>query len=102
MHCIFVLGSGYDVAQEKKVKSFWGSTFMKLEKTNFLLFISKGKYQCISPLYKFYFITILKLLLTCAFMLSELNETLECIIPFLYHLDPIMVEILLVVLCLAD
>jgi hypothetical protein len=35
-------------------------------------------------------------------MLQELNETLECIIPFLYHLDPIMVENTLVVLCLAD
>jgi hypothetical protein len=35
-------------------------------------------------------------------MLYELNETLECIIPFLYHLDPIMVENTLVVLCLAD
>jgi hypothetical protein len=35
-------------------------------------------------------------------MLYKLNETLECIIPFLYHLDPIMVENTLVVLCLAD
>jgi hypothetical protein len=25
-------------------------------------------------------------------MLYELNETLECIIPFVYHLDPIVVE----------
>jgi hypothetical protein len=24
-------------------------------------------------------------------MLLELNETLECIIPYVYHLDPIMV-----------
>jgi hypothetical protein len=31
-----------------------------------------------------------------------LNETLECIIPFLYHLDPIVVENPLVVLCLVD
>jgi hypothetical protein len=35
-------------------------------------------------------------------MLYELNETLECIIPFLYHLAPIMVENPLVVLCVAD
>jgi hypothetical protein len=35
-------------------------------------------------------------------MLQELNETLECIIPFLYHLDPIVMENPLVVLCLAD
>jgi hypothetical protein len=31
-----------------------------------------------------------------------LNETLECSIPFLYHLDHIMVENLLVMLCLVD
>jgi hypothetical protein len=35
-------------------------------------------------------------------MFQEFIETLECIIPFVYHLDPIVVEILLVVLCLAD
>jgi hypothetical protein len=35
-------------------------------------------------------------------MLLELNETLECIIPFIYHLDPIMVENPLVVLCLVN
>jgi hypothetical protein len=35
-------------------------------------------------------------------MLQQLNKTLECIIPFVYHLDPIMVENPLVVLCLAD
>jgi hypothetical protein len=34
-------------------------------------------------------------------MLWELNETLECIIPFLYHIAPIVVENLLVVLCLV-
>jgi hypothetical protein len=27
----------------------WGSTFVKLKKTNFLLFLSKGKHWCISP-----------------------------------------------------
>jgi hypothetical protein len=35
-------------------------------------------------------------------MLSELNETLDCSIPFLYHLAPIMVENPLVVLCLVN
>jgi hypothetical protein len=35
-------------------------------------------------------------------MLYELNETLECIIPFIYHLDPIVVKNLLAVLCLED
>jgi hypothetical protein len=35
-------------------------------------------------------------------MLQELNETLECIIPFVYHLDPIVVENPLVMLCLVD
>jgi hypothetical protein len=34
--------------------------------------------------------------------LQELNKTLEGIIPFVYHLDPIVVENLLVVLCLAN
>jgi hypothetical protein len=27
--------------------SFWGSTFVKLKETNFLLFLSKGKHWCI-------------------------------------------------------
>jgi hypothetical protein len=31
-----------------------------------------------------------------------MNETLECTIPFVYHLDPIMVENQLVMLCLVD
>jgi hypothetical protein len=35
-------------------------------------------------------------------MLYELNETLECIIPFVYHLPPIVVENPFVVLCLVD
>jgi hypothetical protein len=35
-------------------------------------------------------------------MLYELNKSLECIIPLVYHLDPIVVENLLVVLCLVD
>jgi hypothetical protein len=32
----------------------------------------------------------------------SVNKTLECIIPFLYHLDPIMVENPLVMLYLVD
>jgi hypothetical protein len=39
-----MLGSRYDVVQEEQVKSFWGSTFVKLNKTNFLPFLSKGKH----------------------------------------------------------
>jgi hypothetical protein len=35
-------------------------------------------------------------------MLYELNEALECIIPFLYHLALIVVENSLVVLCLVN
>jgi hypothetical protein len=35
-------------------------------------------------------------------MLYELNETVECIIPFVYHLDPIVVENPLAVLCLVN
>jgi hypothetical protein len=35
-------------------------------------------------------------------MLYELNETLECIIPFVYHFDPIVMENPLVMLCLVD
>jgi hypothetical protein len=35
-------------------------------------------------------------------MLLVLNEILECIIPFVYHLAPIVMENLLVVLCLVD
>jgi hypothetical protein len=35
-------------------------------------------------------------------MVLELNETLECIVPFVYHLAPIVVENLLAVLCLVD
>jgi hypothetical protein len=35
-------------------------------------------------------------------MLQELNETLECIISFVYHLDRIVVENPLVMLCLVE
>jgi hypothetical protein len=35
-------------------------------------------------------------------MLYELNETLKYSIPFLYHLDPTVMENPLVVLCLVD
>jgi hypothetical protein len=35
-------------------------------------------------------------------MFQEFIETLECIIPYVYHLDLIVVESPLVVLCLVD
>jgi hypothetical protein len=35
-------------------------------------------------------------------MLYQWNKILKCIIPFVYHLDPIVVESTLVVLYLAD
>jgi hypothetical protein len=35
-------------------------------------------------------------------MFYELNETLEFIIPFIYHLHPIVVENPLEVICLVD
>jgi hypothetical protein len=38
----------------------------------------------------------------CAFTIQEFIETLECIIPLVYHLDSIMMENLLGVLCLID
>jgi hypothetical protein len=41
-------------------------------------------------------------IVACVFTLQELNETLECIIPFVYHLETYLVENSLVVLCLAD
>jgi hypothetical protein len=55
-----VLGVGCDIDQGEPSQSFWGSTFMKLKKTNFLLFLSKGKHQCIPPpigfsLYNYYY-----------------------------------------------
>jgi hypothetical protein len=70
-------------------QELWGSTFIKPKKTNFLPLLSKGKHRCIPPplgilLYNRHYVII-----ACAFMLQELNETLECIVP-------------LVVLCLAD
>jgi hypothetical protein len=66
MHCISVLGSRYDVIQEDQVKSFWGLTFMKLKKTNFLKFLSKGAYHTIEEfsLYNCHYC-----LVACAFML---------------------------------
>jgi hypothetical protein len=75
---------------------------MKLKKTNFLPFLSKGKHWCIPPplgilLYNCHYIIVDYL-----FMSQEFIESLECITTFVYHLDPIVVENSLVVLCLAD
>jgi hypothetical protein len=49
------------MTSSKKVqaKGSWGSTFVKLKKTNFLPFLSKGKHQCIPPLLGFHFTTVL-------------------------------------------
>jgi hypothetical protein len=93
MHCISVLGSGYDINQEEQVKSFWGSTFMKLKKTNFLMFLSKGKHWCIPPLPEILLYNYHYVIVDCAFMLQEFIETLECITPIWISLDPIVVEI---------
>jgi hypothetical protein len=94
MHCIFVLCSGYNIIQEEQVKSFWGSTFVKLKKTNFLLSLRKGKHRCIRPppigfsLHDYHYY-----LVDCTFTLQEFIETLECIITLCISLDPIVVEI---------
>jgi hypothetical protein len=102
MHCISMLGYGYDVIQEEQVKSFWGSTFMNLKKTNFVPFLSKGKHRCIPPCIGFSLNNCHYVIVGCAFTLQEFIETLECMTPFVYHLDPIMMENPLVVLCLVD
>jgi hypothetical protein len=87
--CIRVV---YDVEKERPSQELWESTFVKLKKTNFLPLLSKGKHRCIPPplgilLYNCHYVIV-----ACAFTLQELNETLECIIPFVYDLDPIVVE----------
>jgi hypothetical protein len=93
MHCISVLGSGYEVIQEEHVKSFWGSTFGKLKKTNFLPFLSKGKHRCIPPPLGFLLYNCHYVIVDCAFTLQEFIETLECITLLWMSLDPIVVEI---------
>jgi hypothetical protein len=40
-----VLGIGSNVDREEPTRRFWGSTFMKLNKTNFLPFLSKDKHE---------------------------------------------------------
>jgi hypothetical protein len=74
-----VLSFGYGIGQEEPTRSFWGSTFMKLKKTNFLLFLSEGKHWCIPPplgvlLYNCHYCIV-----DCAYTLYELIEALECI-----------------------
>jgi hypothetical protein len=39
-----------------------GVNIREAHETNILLFLSKGKHRCISSLYEFYFIIVLKLL----------------------------------------
>jgi hypothetical protein len=75
---------------------------VKLKKTNFLPFLSKGKHRYIPPplrilLYNCYYVIV-----DCAFTFQEFIETLECITTFVYHLDPIVVENSFVVLCLEN
>jgi hypothetical protein len=85
--CIRVV---YDIEKERPSQELWGSIFVKLKKTNFLPFLSKG--NTTPPLeillYNYHYVIV-----DCAFMFQEFIETLECIIPFLYYLEPIMVEI---------
>jgi hypothetical protein len=80
-----------------------GSTFMKRKISNFLLFSSKGKHQCIPPHLRF-FILQLSLLPSClcTYIAGVCWNPRMHYYPFLYHLDPIVVESPLVVLCLAD
>jgi hypothetical protein len=52
---------------------------MKCKKTNFLLFLSKGKHQCIPPPVGFSCYNCHYVIFGCAFMLQEFIETLECI-----------------------
>jgi hypothetical protein len=83
----------YDVEKERPSQEIWGSTFEKRKKTNFLLFLSKGKHRYISPplgilLYNSHYVIV-----ACAFTLHVLNETLERIIPVVYHLEPVWCKI---------
>jgi hypothetical protein len=61
--------------------------FVKL-KTEFFLSLAKASTGAYHPLgillYNCHYVIV-----ACAFTLQELNETLECIIPFVYHLEPI-------------
>jgi hypothetical protein len=55
--------SRFGYSKRSQVKSLWGSTFVKLKKTNFPIFLS------IPPPLGFSLYNWLKLLVTCAFML---------------------------------
>jgi hypothetical protein len=55
--------------KRSQVKSLWGSAFMKLKKTNFLLFLSKGKHWCILTLIVFSLYNCLYVIAGYAFML---------------------------------
>jgi hypothetical protein len=75
---------------------------VKLKKTNFLLFLSKGKHRCISPSLWILLYNYPSVIIDLCIYVIGLNETLECIIPFVYNPDPIVVENPLVMLCLVD
>jgi hypothetical protein len=65
---------------------------MKHKISNFLLFLRKVKHRCIQPplgisLYNCHYVIV-----DCAFTFQEFIETLECIIPLVYHLDSIVVD----------
>jgi hypothetical protein len=80
-------------SRRSQIKSFWGSTFVKLKKTKFLLFLSKSRHRRIPLplvilLYNCHYVIV-----HCAFTLHEFIKTLECITPLCISLDPIMVEI---------
>jgi hypothetical protein len=79
MHCISMLGSGYDVIQEELVKSFWGSTFMNLKKTNSFCSWAKASTGAYHPIQYFSHYNCHYCLIAYAFMLQEFVETLECI-----------------------
>jgi hypothetical protein len=66
---------------------------MKVKKTNFLPFLSKGKHRCIPPSLEILLYNCHYVIVDCAFMFQECIETLECILPFLYYLEPMVVEI---------
>jgi hypothetical protein len=76
---------------------------MKLKKTNFLLFLSKCKHWCILPYLRFFALQ-LSLLSSCLciYIAGVCWNRRMHYYPFLDHLEPIMVESSLVVLCLED
>jgi hypothetical protein len=56
-------------SKKVRAKGSWGSTFVKLKKTNFLPFLSKGKHRCILSPLGFSLYNCPYYLVDCAFML---------------------------------